>query len=81
MDKLIDYVMNTPEDAGRTQLCAVQRDQMIKNNMKIMAEKISVCQIFDLSLRLKLRASVSAPEKKLWITQVQTGYEIENQIL
>ncbi len=39
MDKLIDYVMNTPEDAGHTQLCAVQRDQMIKNNMKIMAEK------------------------------------------
>jgi len=39
MDKLIDYVMNTPEDAGRTQLCAAQRDRMIENNLKIMAQK------------------------------------------
>ena len=41
MEKLIDYVMNTPEDAGRTQLCASQRDQMIKNNLKIIAKKYS----------------------------------------
>jgi 4-O-beta-D-mannosyl-D-glucose phosphorylase len=39
MEKLIDYVMNTPEDAGRTQLCASQRDQMIENNLKIMTKK------------------------------------------
>ncbi|HPS98870.1 MAG TPA: glycosidase, partial [Bacteroidales bacterium] len=39
MEKLIDYVMNTPEDAGRTQLCAAQRDRMIENNLKIMAQK------------------------------------------
>ena len=39
IDKLIDYVMNTPEDAGRTQLCADQRDRMIENNLKIMAQK------------------------------------------
>jgi len=39
MEKLIDYVMNTPEDAGRTQLCASQRDQMVENNLKIMSEK------------------------------------------
>jgi len=37
--KLIDYVMNTPEDAGRTQLCAAQRDEMITNNLKIIDEK------------------------------------------
>jgi 4-O-beta-D-mannosyl-D-glucose phosphorylase len=39
MEKLIDYVMNTPEDAGRTQPCASQRNQMIENNLKIMAKK------------------------------------------
>ena len=31
--------MNTPEDAGRTQLCAAQRDQMIEKNLKIMSLK------------------------------------------
>ena len=36
LDKLIDYVMKNPEDAGRTQLCAAQRDEMITNNLKIM---------------------------------------------
>ena len=39
MEKLTDYIMNTPEDAGRTQLCALQRDQMIEKNLKILAEK------------------------------------------
>jgi 4-O-beta-D-mannosyl-D-glucose phosphorylase len=39
LDKLTDYVMNTPEDAGRTQLCAAQRDEMVKNNLKIIAQK------------------------------------------
>lgn len=39
MDKLTDYVMNTPEDAGRTQLCAAQRDEMVKNNLKIITQK------------------------------------------
>ena len=39
LDKLIDYVMNTPEDAGRTELCAAQRDRMIEKNLKIMAER------------------------------------------
>ncbi|MCU0378004.1 MAG: glycosidase [Bacteroidales bacterium] len=37
MEKLIDYVLNTPEDAGRTQLCAAQRDQMIEKNLKILS--------------------------------------------
>lgn len=39
MEKLTDYVMNTPVDAGRTQLCAAQRDEMVKKNLKILAEK------------------------------------------
>ncbi|MCL3779209.1 glycosidase [Prolixibacteraceae bacterium JC049] len=37
MDKLIDYVLNTPEDAGRTQLCAAQRDEMITSNLDVLA--------------------------------------------
>lgn len=39
MEKLVDYIINTPEDAGRTQLCALQRDNMIKKNLKILSEK------------------------------------------
>jgi len=39
LDKLIDYVLNTPEDAGRTQLCARQRDEMISSNLKILSEQ------------------------------------------
>jgi 4-O-beta-D-mannosyl-D-glucose phosphorylase len=39
MEKLMDYVLNTPEDGGRTQLCAAQRDQMVENNLKIIAKK------------------------------------------
>lgn len=41
MEKLINYAMNTPEDAVRTQLSATQRDQMVENNLKIMSEKYS----------------------------------------
>ena len=36
IDKLIDYTINNPEDAGRTQLCAAQRDDMITKNIKIL---------------------------------------------
>ncbi len=39
MDKLLDYVMNTPEDAGRTQLCALQRDDLAMKNLKILKKK------------------------------------------
>lgn len=39
IDKLIDYTINTPEDAGRTQLCAAQRDEMISANLKILSEQ------------------------------------------
>ncbi len=36
IEKLIDYVMNTPEDAGRTQLCAWQRHELITSNIEIL---------------------------------------------
>jgi len=39
IDKLTDYAFNTPEDAGRTQLCAAQRDEMISANLKILADQ------------------------------------------
>lgn len=39
IEKLIDYTINTPEDAGRTQLCAAQRDEMISANLKILSEQ------------------------------------------
>lgn len=39
VEKLLDYVMNTPEDAGRTQLCAIQRDEMIEKNLKMLKKK------------------------------------------
>ena len=39
IEKLIDYTLNTPEDAGRTQLCAAQRDDMISANLEIMAKR------------------------------------------
>jgi len=39
LDKLLDYVLNTPEDGGNTNACASQRDEMITNNLKILGEK------------------------------------------
>lgn len=36
LPKLIDYTMNNPEDAGSTQLCAAQRDEMITKNLQII---------------------------------------------
>jgi len=36
IEKLLDYVLNTPEDAGRTQLCAAQRDRLISNNLSVL---------------------------------------------
>ena len=38
MEKLTDYMINTPEDAGCTQLCAGQCNQMIEKNLKILSE-------------------------------------------
>ncbi len=39
IEKLIDYAFNTPEDAGRTQLCVVQRDKMITANLNILSDR------------------------------------------
>ena len=35
-EKLLDYVLNTPEDPGRTQLCAEQRNSMIEKNLEVL---------------------------------------------
>jgi len=35
-DKLIEYVTNTPEDAGRTHLCAKQRYDLVDRNMDFL---------------------------------------------
>ncbi len=39
INKLIDYVLNTPEDPGRTELCALQRKEMITKNLKILEDR------------------------------------------
>ncbi len=36
IEKLLDYVINTPEDGGRTQLCAIQRDEIITKNLEVL---------------------------------------------
>ncbi len=36
IDKLLDYVLNTPEDPGRTQLCAKQRNSFVERNLEIL---------------------------------------------
>ncbi len=38
LEKLTDYVMNTPEDAGYTHQCVAKRDEMITRNLRIMEE-------------------------------------------
>lgn len=39
IDKLVDYVFNTPKDPGRSVECVAQRCEMIKKNLKILNEK------------------------------------------
>ncbi len=39
LERLLDYTLNTPEDAGRTQLCARQRDELVTRNLQILAER------------------------------------------
>lgn len=38
IDKLVDYVFNTPEDPGRSVECVAQRCEMIEKNLKILDE-------------------------------------------
>ena len=37
IDKLIDYVFNTPQDPGRSVLCVQQRCDLIKKNLEFLA--------------------------------------------
>lgn len=39
IEKLVDYVKNTPPDAGRTELCVKQRIELIDKNMKVIREE------------------------------------------
>ncbi|MEM6377074.1 MAG: glycosidase [Bacteroidota bacterium] len=39
LDQLIDYVLNTPEDPGRTYACVQQRLELIDRNLEIMKAK------------------------------------------
>lgn len=36
VDKLIDYVFNTPEDPGRSVLCVKQRTELIRRNLELL---------------------------------------------
>jgi 4-O-beta-D-mannosyl-D-glucose phosphorylase len=36
VDKLFDYVMNTPEDPLRSYACVEQRNKLIKKNLELM---------------------------------------------
>ena len=39
IDKLVDYVFNTPKDPGRSVECVAQRCEMIKKNLDILNKK------------------------------------------
>ena len=39
IDKLMDYVFNTPEDPGRSVLCVSQRCDLIKRNMEFLSKQ------------------------------------------
>lgn len=39
VEKLLDYVINTPPDALRSAECVKQRDELIKKNLKLMKKK------------------------------------------
>ncbi len=41
IEKLLDYVLNTPEDPGRTGLCAEQRDGLITSNLEVLKKNFS----------------------------------------
>ena len=38
LEKLIDYVLHTPEDPGMTQLYVDQRDELIVNNLRVLKQ-------------------------------------------
>ncbi len=42
IDRLVDYVFNTPSDPGRSVLCVEQRCNMIKKNLELLGEGVQV---------------------------------------
>ena len=39
MDKLVDYVFNTPQDPGRSVECVAQRCGLIEKNLEFLAKE------------------------------------------
>ena len=39
IDKLLDYVIHTPEDPGKTWLCAKQRDDLVTKNLSVLQDR------------------------------------------
>ena len=39
LDRLVDYILNTPEDAGRTYACVQQRNELIKKNLELIKKQ------------------------------------------
>jgi 4-O-beta-D-mannosyl-D-glucose phosphorylase len=42
IDKLLDYVLNTPEDGLRSAVCVEQRKKLIKKNLRILKSQVLV---------------------------------------
>jgi 4-O-beta-D-mannosyl-D-glucose phosphorylase len=36
VDRLLDYVLNTPEDSGRSYGCVAQRNELIARNLELL---------------------------------------------
>jgi len=39
VDKLVDYVFNTPQDPGRSVECVAQRCGLIEKNLELLAKE------------------------------------------
>jgi len=39
VEKLLDYVINTPEDGRRTKICVEQRCRLIEKNLRLMTAR------------------------------------------
>jgi 4-O-beta-D-mannosyl-D-glucose phosphorylase len=37
VDRLLDYVLHTPEDPGRSAACVHQRNELINRNLRFLA--------------------------------------------
>lgn len=45
VDKMLDYVLHTPEDPGRSYECVVQRRSLIEKNLRLLAEDPALARI------------------------------------